>query len=46
MTVKERAMAIANKKAKKFVILSAVENNGDGSGLSIINTIAKTAKKK
>ena len=46
VSVKERAMAIANKKAKKLVILSAVENNGDGSGLSIINTIAKTAKKK
>lgn len=46
VSVKERAMAIANKKAKKIVILSAVEYNGDGSGLSIINTIAKTAKKK
>jgi hypothetical protein len=31
-------------KSQKIVILSAVENNGDGSGLSIINTIAKTAK--
>ena len=46
VTVKERAMAIANKKAKKLVMLIAVENNGDDSGLSIINTIAKTAKKK
>ena len=46
VSVKERAMAIANKKAKKLVMLIAVENNGDDSGLSIINTIAKTAKKK
>ena len=45
-SVRERALVIANKDSEKIVMVAAVESNGNGNSLKVINTIAKTAKKK
>lgn len=44
--VTERMLLVANTKQKKLVMVIAAETNGDGSSLSVIDSMVKTAKKK